>query len=257
MHIDLNADIGEGGDFDLALLEIVSSANISCGAHAGNLETITTAIRQAAANGVAPGAHPSYPDRPNFGRRALRLSAQELRQTITAQLRFLQQLTQAEGLPLVHVKPHGALYHAAATDAETANTLVRIFADFNPDLIITGLAGSQLLRAADHLGLTTKPEAFIDRRYQPDGQLLPRNHPRAVIESEEQALAQTLKLVEHGEAEAFNGAKVAVQATSLCVHGDTPRAIDFVSRIHHEFGLRGIAIQAPSQARQVLQTRPR
>lgn len=249
MHIDLNADIGEGGGSDHALLTIVSSANISCGAHAGNLETITAAIRLAGENGVAPGAHPSYPDRRNFGRRAMWLSARELRETITSQLRFLHQLSQAEGLPLVHVKPHGALYHEAARDAEIAASLVRIFADFNPEMAVTGLAGSQLLAAAGSLGLKTNPEAFIDRRYQPDGSLLPRDHPEALIASPEQALAQTLKLVEHGQTEAFNGAIVAVQASTLCVHGDNPRAMAFVRRIQQEFRIRGISIQASYQAR--------
>jgi len=244
MQIDLNADLGEGGDFDQELLKLVSSANISCGAHAGSTETMLAAIRGARANNVTIGAHPGYPDRENFGRLPVRLSTIQLRDSVYSQLAALQLLVQSEGMALSHVKPHGALYNQAAVDRELADELVSIIKDFDADLIIVGLAGSQLLSAAGKAGMDSKAEAFADRAYAPDGTLLQRSDPRALTENPQQAVEQTLKLINTGSITAIDGSTINVRADTLCLHGDTPHALVFAQQLRQALSNAGVTISA-------------
>jgi len=242
MQIDLNADLGEGGDFDQQLLTLVSSANISCGAHAGSRETMVAAIRGARANNVTIGAHPAYPDRENFGRLPVRLSTTQLRESVYSQLAALQLLVQTEGMKLKHVKPHGALYNQAAVDSELADVLVCIIKDFDARLTIVGLAGSQLLTAASKAGMDSKAEAFADRAYAADGTLLPRSDPRALIEDPQQAIEQTLTLINTGSITAIDGSTINVHVDTLCIHGDTPHALVFAQQLRQALSHAGVSV---------------
>ena len=244
MRIDLNADLGEGGDFDQQLLKLVSSANISCGAHAGSAETMLAAICGARANNVTIGAHPGYPDREHFGRLPVRLNTMQLRESVYAQLAALQLLVQAEGMELAHVKPHGALYNQAAVDIELADTLVAIIKDFNAGLIIVGLAGGKLLTAACNAGMQTKAEAFADRVYATDGTLLPRSDPRAIIDDPQQAVEQTLALINTDSVTAIDGSIIKLRAETICIHGDTPHALVFAQHLRQALGDAGVSISS-------------
>jgi UPF0271 protein len=244
MQIDLNADLGEGGAFDQQLLTLVSSANISCGAHAGNTETMIAAIQGARANNVTIGAHPGYPDRENFGRLAVRLSTMQLRETVYSQLAALQRLVHAEGLKLTHVKPHGALYNQAAIDIDLADKLVSIIKDFDAGLAIVGLAGSQLLTAASKAGMASKAEAFADRAYAANGTLLSRTDPRALIQDPQQAVDQTLALINTGSVTAIDGSMIKLHADTICIHGDTPHALVFARQLHQALSHAGISISS-------------
>src|SRR6185436_7938879 len=181
--IDLNADVGEGCGQDAALMPLISSANIACGGHAGDTDSMQEAVALALAHGVAIGAHPSFPDRERFGRRDMQLSARELHECIVAQIESLVSVAQKQGTRLRHVKPHGALYNMAARDAELAETVVTAIRSVEPSLMLFGLAGSVMLTVAERLGLRAISEAFADRAYRPDGSLQPRNERGSVIET--------------------------------------------------------------------------
>ena len=195
MKIDLNADLGEGGSSDRALLQLVSSANIACGFHAGDAEMMLQSVRWAKAYGVAIGAHPSFPDRENFGRSAMQLPPETLYAQIIYQVGALKSLAESEGQSLVHVKPHGMLYNQAAADAGLADTIARAVKAVDAGLIVVGLANSESIRAAAHHGLKTREEVFADRGYLSSGALVPRGQPGALIEEEAQAIDQTLMMV--------------------------------------------------------------
>ena len=242
--IDLNADLGEGFGFDHRLLELVSSANISCGAHAGSPQDIEQAIRWAIDNGVVIGAHPSYPDREHWGRRSLSLSAAQLRATLMSQLQWLETQVRELGGQLQHIKPHGALYNDAAGDAQLAARIAACVKGFDPSLILVGLAGSQLLNAGERAGLRVAAEAFVDRRYQADGSLVPRNHPLALIESEEEALKQSLALANRLPITAVDGSLISIKADTLCIHGDSAHALQFARAVKSALLAQGISIRS-------------
>lgn len=248
MQIDINADLGEGGNSDQALLGVISSANISCGAHAGDTATINAAISGALEHDVAIGAHPSYPDREGFGRRSMDLSPPRLRDEFLAQLDALQRLVNRQGGRLSHVKPHGALYNEAAADPEMARLLSSFVYEFDPALAMVGLAGSALPRAARQTGLRAVSEAFVDRAYCGDGTLVPRSDPRALLQDHEQALKQGLALT-RGTATAVDGTRLKLRAETLCVHGDNPRALDFAIRLRRALNRDGIEVSRPSAHR--------
>lgn len=193
MKIDLNADLGEGCASDAELLTLVSSANIACGFHAGDAQTMQACVREAIKNGVAIGAHPSFPDRENFGRSAMQLPPETVYAQTLYQIGALATIARAQGGVMRHVKPHGMLYNQAAKEAQLADAIARAVYACDPALILVGLAGSELIRAGKQYGLTTREEVFADRGYQADGSLVPRSQPGALIENEEQALAQTLR----------------------------------------------------------------
>lgn len=244
MVVDLNADLGEGCANDEALLQLVSSANIACGFHAGDAQTMQQSVRWALKYGVAIGAHPSFPDRENFGRTAMQLSPEIVYAQVVYQLGALAAITRAEGGKMVHVKPHGMLYNQAATDALLADAIARAVYDVDPALRLVGLAGSELIRAGERLGLQTRQEVFADRRYQSNGTLVPRSQPDAMIESDELALDQTLAMVREQKVLSREGVWVTVQADTVCLHGDGEHALTFARRLREAFGEQDIQVSA-------------
>ena len=244
MRIDLNADLGEGAASDAELLTLVSSANIACGFHAGDASTMLTCVRAALINGVAVGAHPSFPDRENFGRTAMQLPPETVYTQALYQIGALSAIVQAEGGVLRHVKPHGMLYNQAAKDPALADAIAKAVFDVNPALILVGLAGSELIRAGARHGLATRQEVFADRGYQPDGALVPRSQPNALITDEDQALAQTLEMVLRGRVRSMDGLWAKVPADTVCLHGDGAHALAFARRLRREFTAQGIQITA-------------
>ncbi|ASE85372.1 TPA: 5-oxoprolinase subunit PxpA [Citrobacter koseri] len=244
MNIDLNADLGEGCASDAALLQLVSSANIACGFHAGDAQTMLASVREALKNGVAIGAHPSFPDRENFGRTAMTLPPETVYGQTLYQIGALAAIARAEGGVMRHVKPHGMLYNQAAKDPQLADAIARAVHACDPSLILVGLAGSELIRAGEHYGLTTRQEVFADRGYQADGSLMPRTQPGALVEDEEHALAQTLGMVESGRVKSITGEWANVVAQTVCIHGDGEHALAFARRLRAAFEERSIRIMA-------------
>lgn len=243
-HVDLNADLGEGCASDGALLQLVSSANIACGFHAGDAQTMLTCVREALKNGVAIGAHPGFPDRENFGRTAMQLPPETVYVQTLYQIGALETIVRAEGGRMRHVKPHGMLYNQAAKDPILADAIARAVYACDPDLILVGLAGSELIRAGQRLGLTTREEVFADRGYQADGSLVPRSQPGALIEDEEQALAQTLMMISEGKVQSIDGVCASVNAQTVCLHGDGEHALAFARRLRSAFEAGSISIRS-------------
>ncbi|POT58149.1 LamB/YcsF family protein [Citrobacter amalonaticus] len=244
MKIDMNADLGEGCGHDAELLKIVSSANIACGFHAGDAQTMLTSVREALKNGVAIGAHPGFPDRENFGRTAMTLPPETVYAQTLYQIGALAAIAHAEGGVMRHVKPHGMLYNQAAKDPQLADAIAKAVYACDPSLILVGLAGSALIRAGEHYGLATRQEAFADRGYQRDGTLVPRTQPGALIVDEELALAQTLGMVESGRVKSITGEWAQVTAQTVCIHGDGEHALAFARRLRAAFEERSIRIVA-------------
>jgi UPF0271 protein len=218
--IDLNADIGEGCGDDDALLQCVSSASIACGGHAGDAQSMRAALRACRRLGVAAGAHPGYADREHFGRRALSLPPELLQRQLREQLEALVRIAREEGVPLCHVKPHGALYNQAAQDEALAAQLVQLVQAVDPGLALMGLAGSALPRAARRAGLRAIDEGFADRGYSPEGLLLPRDQAGAFVDDPQRAARQVLRLLDGDPA-----------ASSFCIHGDRPGAAGFAREL--------------------------
>ena len=244
MMSDLNADVGEGCNSDAELLTLVSSANIACGFHAGDALMMLACVRESIKNGVAVGAHPSFPDRDNFGRTAMQLPPVTIYAQTLYQVGALAAIVQAEGGLLRHVKPHGMLYNQAATDSVLADAIARAVLAVNPALILVGLAGSELIRAGERLGLPTRQEVFADRGYQASGQLVPRSQPGALIANEEQALAQTLEMIQRGRVRSIEGQWTSVNAQTVCLHGDGEHALAFARRLRAAFAAQDIIVQA-------------
>ncbi|NIF22968.1 5-oxoprolinase subunit PxpA [Candidatus Pantoea multigeneris] len=242
MKIDLNADLGEGAACDRELLQLVSSANIACGFHAGDAETMLQSIRWAAEYGVAIGAHPSFPDRENFGRSAMQLAAETVFAQVVYQVGALKSLAESQGQRLVHVKPHGMLYNQAAEDAVLADAIARAVLAVDPHLILVGLAGSESILAAAHHGLVTREEVFADRAYQANGALVPRSQPGAVLEDAHQALQQTLTMVTTGKVRTLAGEWIAVKAQTVCLHGDGAHALHFARQLRALFTEQQITV---------------
>lgn len=244
MLIDLNADLGEGCANDEALLQLVSSANIACGFHAGDAQTLRQSIRWALQYGVAIGAHPSFPDRENFGRTRMQLPPETVYAQVVYQLGAVAAMARAEGGVMVHVKPHGMLYNQAAIEPALAEAIARAVKAVDPALRLVGLAGSELIRAGEKLGLATRHEVFADRGYQADGTLVPRGQPGALIEDDEQALTQTLDMVRHHRVRTLEGTWAAVQAETVCLHGDGEHALSFARTLRERFAVEGINVSA-------------
>ena len=244
IHVDLNADLGEGCDNDRALLQLVSSANIACGFHAGDAQTMLQSVRWALQYGVAIGAHPSFPDRENFGRTAMQLPPETIYAQVVYQLGALAAIARAEGGKMVHVKPHGMLYNQAATDPALADAIASAVQSVDPALKLVGLAGSELIRAGARLGLATSQEVFADRRYQSSGNLVPRSQPDALIDSDDLALQQTLMMVQQQKVVSRDGVAVPVQADTVCLHGDGEHALAFARRLREAFRQQNIQVIA-------------
>lgn len=242
MNVDLNADLGEGAGCDRGLLQLVSSANIACGFHAGDAQTMLQSIRWAREFGVAIGAHPSFPDRENFGRTAMQLPAETVYAQVVYQVGALKALTESEGGRLVHVKPHGMLYNQAACDPQLADAIAAAVKAVDPALMLVGLANSELIRSGVRHGLITRQEVFADRGYQTDGSLVPRGQPGALVESNEQAITQTLAMIKQGLVQSLNGEWVKVQADTVCLHGDGAHALDFARQLRQAFSQQQITV---------------
>jgi 5-oxoprolinase (ATP-hydrolysing) subunit A len=230
MRIDLNADVGEGATeaalrAELSLIPHLTSVSVACGGHAGDPETMARTIRAAKAHGVAVGAHPSYIDRQTFGRRPLSLPLDVVRAMVADQIATLISVARAEHVPVVHVKPHGALYNQAARDLDLAIAIATAVREQSPTLCFVGLAGSALLEAGRQVGLRVAAEAFADRAYEPDGSLAPRTAPGAVLDRPDAAAGQALTIVRDGHVIANDGSRIAIDADTLCLHGDTPGAL--------------------------------
>lgn len=217
MTIDLNCDMGELPDaaLEAALMPHISSANVACGGHAGDAPAMRGTVEMARRYGVAVGAHPGYPDRPNFGRMPMALSAEQIARTVCQQIQALAAIAGH----LAHVKPHGALYHAAAGNPLVARAIAEGVARFAKDLVLVGLAGSVMLDVWREMGFRVAAEGFADRRYQPDGSLRSRQFPDALITRPDEAAAQALRLAREG------------QVQTICVHGDTPGSIQIVAAV--------------------------
>lgn len=242
--IDLNADLGEGDRDDAALMTLVSSVNIACGFHAGDAQTMQRCVRDAIKHGVAIGAHPGFPDRENAGRLAMDLPPETVYVQMLYQIGALEAIARAQQGVLRHVKPHGMLYNQAAKDPQLADAIARAVRDCHPQLILVGLAGSELIRAGERLGLATRQEVFADRGYQPDGSLVPRSRPGALITDAAQALAQTLEMVRQGSVRVVDGSMARVQADTVCLHGDGEHALQFARRLRAAFAEQGIRVSA-------------
>jgi 5-oxoprolinase (ATP-hydrolysing) subunit A len=245
MTIDLNADVGEGCGQDAALMPLISSANIACGGHAGDAESMREAVALALAHGVAIGAHPSFPDGENFGRQEMQLPARELHECIVAQIESLASVAAAAGARLCHVKPHGALYNMAAHDEALAETVVDAIRSVDPTLMLFGLSGSVLLTVGERLGVRSVGEAFADRAYRADGSLLPRNERGSVLHDGTAVAARAVAIVQDAAVIAVDGSRVTIRADTICLHGDSPGADVMARRIRDAFAAAGIRVVAP------------
>jgi 5-oxoprolinase (ATP-hydrolysing) subunit A len=229
---DINCDMGEGMPNDERLMPYITSANISCGFHAGNGDTIRHTISLALKHKVRIGAHPSFRDKENFGRVEMQLPADKLYAIVIEQLIKMDLIAKEKGALLHHVKPHGALYNMAARDGRTAGIIVQAIKDFREDLVLYGLSGSHLISEAKAMGLPTKSEVFADRTYQDDGSLIPRSKPNAMIENEAQCVQQVLQMVNEGAVTAVSGKVIPVLAETICIHGDGRNAVQLAKAIH-------------------------
>jgi len=231
-YIDLNCDMGEGLDTDGAIMPFISSANIACGYHAGNKDTMQHTATLAVQHKVAIGAHPGFADKENFGRTEQHLTDNALYDLVTTQVYALQVICRSLHAPLVHVKPHGALYNMAAKDANMARIIAKAVHDVDKKLCLFGLSNSQLITAAKGAGLKTASEVFADRTYQDDGSLTPRSQANALIDSEEQAIQQVLQMVSRQKVTTVNGHTIPLIADTICIHGDGAHAVAFARAVH-------------------------
>lgn len=240
LTIDLNCDLGEGGAADAELMAACTSVNLAAGGHAGGGALLAEAVARARAAGVAIGAHPGYEDPANFGRVDLPLWPAEIAASVRRQLETVRAVA-----PLRHVKPHGALYNRAARDPEAARAIAEAVASVDPSLLLFGLAGGCQEAAAREQGLTFVAEGFADRGYEPDGQLTPRGRPGALLETADAAVAQALRLVQHGVPRLASAGAAPARVATLCVHGDGVAAAALLRAVRAALVAEGIRIAAP------------
>jgi UPF0271 protein len=248
--IDLNCDMGEAfGNYampnDDVLLDYVTSANIACGFHAGDPQVMQHTVALAIQKGVAIGAHPGLPDLQGFGRREMKILPNEAYQFTLYQVGALYAFAKAAGGRLHHVKPHGALYNMAAKDATLAQAIVQAIVDFDPKLILYGLAGSQMITAAKKAGVNTASEVFADRTYQDDGSLTSRTQSNALITDEQQSIEQVLLMVKRQLVISTSSKPIELRAETLCLHGDGTHAVEFAKTISQKLKAEGITMKAP------------
>ena len=251
-RIDNNSDLGESfGAYkkgsDAEVLQFVSSANIACGFHASDPLTMRKAVAMAKAAGVSVGAHPGFPDLVGFGRREMKVSLEELKAMVIYQVGALQAVCKAEGLPLRHVKPHGAMYNMAAKDEKMALAIAEAVAAVDGSLILVGLSGSLMKGAAEAKGLRFSAEVFADRAYEDDGSLVSRSKPGAMIGDEDLAVRRMVKLLRQGTIESINGRSISLQADTICVHGDGPKALAFAKKLRETLEAEGLQVKAPEE----------
>ena len=250
MHrVDLNCDMGESfGAYhlgnDAEILRFVTSANIACGFHAGDPHVMRRTVRLALDRNVSVGAHPSLPDLTGFGRREMNVTPQEVYDIVVYQTGALAAFVKSEGGVMSHVKPHGALYNMAAKSLELAEAIAEAIRKTDAQLILFGLAGSELVKAGERAGLRGAHEVFADRTYQSDGSLTSRSNDNALITSDEQAIAQVMRLVKEGLVRSQQGIDLRLKADTVCIHGDGAHALSFARRIREHLESSGVEIRA-------------
>lgn len=247
-YVDLNSDLGESfGSYkkgmDDRIIPLVSSVNIACGFHASDPVVMEKTAELVKSAGTAAGAHPGYPDLMGFGRREMKVTPAEARAYTMYQIGALSAFLKAQGLPMQHVKPHGAMYNMAGKDYDLAIGICEGIRAFDPELIVLGLSGSQLIRAAEDVGLRVASEVFADRAYEEDGSLRSRKKPGAMIEDEDEAVARVIRMIEEGRVTAYSGKDIPIRADSICVHGDGEKALLFVEKIRAALSAHGIGIR--------------
>ena len=248
-YIDLNSDLGESfGNYTLGMderiLELISSANIACGFHAGDPDVMHRTVKLALKNNVALGAHPGFPDLVGFGRRTMGVSPQEVYTMMVYQIGALNGFIKAEGGKMQHVKPHGALYNMAAKDKKLAEAIAESLYKIDPELVLFGLAGSEMIHAAKRIGIRAIEEVFADRTYQKDGTLTPRSQANSMITDDQKAIAQVLKMVQEKSVTSVDGGDIPLQADTICVHGDGEHALNFAKKIKEKLEEANILVKS-------------
>lgn len=246
--IDLNCDLGESfGAYtigmDAEVIPYISSANVACGYHASDPVVMARTVALAKQAGIRVGAHPGFPDLMGFGRRNMNVSPAEAKAYMTYQMGALAAFCKAAGMKMTHVKPHGALYNMAGKDEKLATALCEAIAEYDSELVILALSGSEMLRAAEKTGICAASEVFADRAYEEDGSLVARQKPGAMITDEEEAIARVIRMAKEGKVTAVTGRDIEIKADSVCVHGDGPKALAFVRRIRERLNEEGIEVR--------------
>ncbi|MED5221738.1 5-oxoprolinase subunit PxpA [Bacillus safensis] len=248
-QVDINCDLGESfGQYtigaDEQILEYVTSANIACGFHAGDPTVMRKTVRMALDKGVKIGAHPGLQDLAGFGRRPMAISAEEAYDLVIYQIGALSAFLKAEGSTMQHVKPHGALYNMAAENTELSESIAKAVYDVDPNLVLFGLSGSELALAGEQIGLQVAHEVFSDRTYQTDGTLTSRREPHALIEEDERAVHQVVRMVREGRVRTVQGEDIELKADTVCIHGDGSHALQFAKTITAKLKEAGIHLKA-------------
>ncbi|MFM2016077.1 MAG: hypothetical protein RIQ51_1567 [Bacteroidota bacterium] len=243
--IDINCDMGEGMLNDASLMSLISSANIACGYHAGNEDTIKRTIELALEHNVAIGAHPSYLDRANFGRLSQSISLVELAELISDQLNIFEKITNQMGCKIHHVKLHGALYNDCAKDALSSKIVAQTIQAIDPSIMLYGLSGSHSIKEAKAIGLRSVEEVFADRTYQANGQLTPRYLDHALITDPNESAQQVLSMLLDQEIKTHDGTMIAVNAETICIHGDHPDAVEIAKHLFNTLQQYKIEIKQP------------
>jgi UPF0271 protein len=248
LTVDLNSDLGEGSGYDNELFELISSANIATGFHAGDSDTMHAAVYAAKEHCVAVGAHPSFFDRENFGRKELKVSNEEVFDAVAYQLGIFQAIASAVGMRPNHVKPHGALYNMAVREENLADTIARAIASVDPKLILFAPDNTELARAGKAHGLQIAREVFADRNYLNDGWLVPRTRPDALLRDPKEAAGRVMRMLREGKVRSVEGRDVDVRGETICVHGDTPGAVEFARELRMQLEHEGVSISAPKSS---------
>lgn len=248
-YVDLNSDLGESfGNYtigmDEEILKYVTSANVACGWHAGDAMVMEKTVALAGEFGTAVGAHPGFPDLMGFGRRNMAVTPAEAKAYVKYQLGALMAFTKSHGMAIQHVKPHGALYNMAAVDEGLARAMCEAVYEVDPEIIFMGLAGSKMITAAEAVGLRAASEVFADRAYNDDGTLVSRKLPGAVIKDKDLAIQRVVRMVKEGKVTSINGNDIAIKADSVCVHGDNPKALEFVRNIRETLAAEGVEVRS-------------
>ena len=249
LSVDINADLGEGAGHDEELFELISSANIATGFHAGDSDSMHAAVSAAKKHGVAVGAHPSFFDRENFGRKELKISSPEVFDAVAYQLGVFQAIASAVDVQPNHVKPHGALYNMAVRDDKLADAIARAIESIDSKLILFAPDKSELARAGEANALQIAHEIFADRNYLNDGWLVPRTRPDALLRDPKEAAGRVLRMLREHKVRSVEGCDVEVRGETICVHGDTPGAVEFARELRSQLEREGVRISAPQSSR--------
>jgi UPF0271 protein len=245
---DLNSDLGEGALFDAEIIPLISSANVACGFHAGDSVMMDKTIEICKASSAGLGAHPGYPDKENFGRTDMDVTPDEVYDFTLYQIGAIGALAKAKGVKLEHVKPHGAMYNKAAKNPDLALAIAQAVKDYDENLILLALSGSEMINAAKKVGIRYASEVFADRAYEADGTLRPRKLEGSMITDENEAVERVIRMIKEGKVRAYTGEDVSLEAHSVCVHGDSAKALDFVRVLNRAFAENDIKIVKLSEA---------